>query len=324
MLRIASKRRLIFLGFGAVALIAAGLGAMYEASAKGADSRRHPPPGRLFLVGTQRLHLHCIGEGAPTVVMEAGLGEQSLTWSLVQRPIATMSRSCSYDRAGYGWSEPGPQPRSPANAADELHRLLASAGETGPYVLVAHSLGAYVAKVFVNRHPAEIAAVVLIEPTDEEAATLAGTPRIPIIEYRLFAFLARLGVVRLFGSWLVPLIAGTDPPDDVLANAPVIYSHRSLQTAADELKASVEGARRLAASPFILRHVRLVVIAAEETGDSVHTKRLTRLSTRGTHLIVEKSGHYVQYDRPDVVVNTIRQVINEIRSRRDFALPDRR
>src|SRR5690349_15455065 len=123
-------------------LVVLGLvGASYEAIAATGDARRYPAPGQLVDVGGYRLHIQCVGTGSPTVVLDAGLGGSSLDWSLVQAAIGQTTRVCAYDRAGMGWSESGPAPRTPAQIAGELHTLLGNAGIAGPYVLVAHSLG---------------------------------------------------------------------------------------------------------------------------------------------------------------------------------------
>jgi pimeloyl-ACP methyl ester carboxylesterase len=108
-------------------------------------------------VAGHRLHLHCVGEGSPTVVLDAGLGAFSLDWGAVQPQIATSTRVCAYDRSGLGWSDPGRRPRSPQQFADELHTLLTNAGIPGPYVLVGHSISGKTARVFASQHPNEVA-----------------------------------------------------------------------------------------------------------------------------------------------------------------------
>lgn len=125
---------------------------------------RPPPPGRLIDLGTHRLHLRCEGDGTPAVVFEAALGASSLSWILVQPAVARVTRACSYDRAGFGWSEPGPPPRTAGRLAAELYALLDRAGVPGPYILVGHSFGGLVARLFAARHADEVAGMILIEP----------------------------------------------------------------------------------------------------------------------------------------------------------------
>ena len=102
---------------------------------------REPPPGKLVDIGGYQLHINCTGKGSPTVILEAGLGGDSRSWHEVQPEIAEFAQVCSYDRAGLGWSDPGPKPRTSQQIVKELHRLLAKADIQSPYVLVGHSFG---------------------------------------------------------------------------------------------------------------------------------------------------------------------------------------
>ena len=113
--------------------------------------RSAPPPGRLVSVGNHRLHIRCDGDGSPTVIFDAALGGSSLSWSLVHPSIARITRACSYDRAGFGWSEAGPLPRTAGRIADELHTLLRVAAVPAPYVLVGHSFGGLVTRLYTHR-----------------------------------------------------------------------------------------------------------------------------------------------------------------------------
>jgi pimeloyl-ACP methyl ester carboxylesterase len=129
------------------------------------DVRRFPPPGKLIAVDGHQMHLNCTGAGGSTVVMDAGLGGWSLDWSTVQPEIAQFTRVCSYDRAGLGWSEPGVASGDAQHAVDELHTLLATSGEEGPFVLVGHSNGGLRAALYAHAYPQEVAGVVLVDPT---------------------------------------------------------------------------------------------------------------------------------------------------------------
>jgi hypothetical protein len=157
----------ILLGLVALIVLLAASGAIYEAIMAAGDARRYPPPGQLVDVGGHRLHPHCVGQGSPAVVLDAGLGGFSLDWDAVLPEIATSTRVCAYDRAGLGWSEPGPSPRSPQQFASELYDLLTNAGVTGPYVLVAHSISGKTARLFASQHPTEVAGMVLIDARHE-------------------------------------------------------------------------------------------------------------------------------------------------------------
>src|SRR5215467_7402356 len=125
-----------------------------------------PPPGKLIDVGGWRLHLNCTGERkttAPTVILESGVGDFSVEWSLVQPEVAKFARVCSYDRAGDGWSDMGPHPRTFRQIVYELHTLLEKGGVHSPLILVGHSYGGWLVRVYQATYPKEVAAMVLVE-----------------------------------------------------------------------------------------------------------------------------------------------------------------
>src|SRR5687768_517130 len=126
------------------------------------------PPGRLIDVGTHRLHIHCSGSGTPAVVFDAALGGSSLSWTLVQPAVAEFTTACSYDRAGFGWSDAGPRPRTAARIADELFTLLDAAGVAPPYILAGHSFGSLVARAFAGVHRELVAGLIFIDPAHPE------------------------------------------------------------------------------------------------------------------------------------------------------------
>src|SRR5215471_8050261 len=132
-----------------------------------------PPPGQLIDLGGWRIHLNCTGQARasqPTVVLEAGAGDFSVDWSLLQPRVARFARVCSYDRAGSGWSDLGPRPRTMHQIVWELHALLEKAGERPPYVLVGHSYGGLLVRLYASTYPSEVAGMVLEESADERGA----------------------------------------------------------------------------------------------------------------------------------------------------------
>src|SRR5689334_18830943 len=177
------------------------VGASYESAAEAADVRAYPPPGQLVDVGGYRLHINCTGTGSPTVVIESGWGDMSASWGWVQPEVAKTTRICTYDRAGMGWSEASPQPRTAREYAKELHTLLAKANEPGPYVLVGHSMGGYTMIVYAHDYPAEVAGLVLIDAQALPKSDVANPKPAPKPGgTSLPSLMARIGLVRLLAD----------------------------------------------------------------------------------------------------------------------------
>lgn len=153
----------VIIALAALALAVLG-GAIWYRVASAGDPDRFAPPGRMVSVGTHRMYIHCEGEGTPTVVLEAGLQFWSTTWWWVQRRVREETRVCSYDRSGLGWSELGPGPYEARSMVAELHTLLEASGEHGPYVLVGHSLGGMLVRVFYEAYPDDVVGMVLADP----------------------------------------------------------------------------------------------------------------------------------------------------------------
>jgi Predicted hydrolases or acyltransferases (alpha/beta hydrolase superfamily) len=299
--RCANTLRWIFL---LLALLLIGL--TLTAAAHASKAKLYPAPGTLVSVGKHRLHLFCKGDGAPTVVMDAGLGGTSLDWVRVQPAVATYTRVCTYDRAGYGWSEPGPLPRTSSRIADELHTLLHQAGAQGPYILVGHSFGGYNVRLFASRYPKDTAGLVLVDSSHED-------------QYRRFR--ERLGVnTAPRGNFM--LLTGPDVPENMpqearklaqlLGSMPSAY-----WTLRSELASLLSSADELRAAPP-LPDVPLVVITRgrrvwPRTPSGNRMERLWMelqddLATRTSqvvHLIADHSGHYIQLDEPEMVMNAI-------------------
>lgn len=321
----------ILQALAATVLIAAGLlfGAAKIAQL-GRAGQVATPPGQLVEIGDRRLHLHCQGPvavGQPTIVLEAGLGESSLTWAGVAPALAAGRRVCAYDRAGYGWSDPAPGERSAAATAADLHALLQAAGEPGPYLVVGHSLGGLYARVFAHRYPEATAGLVLLDPSHE-----AMTSRLPpdwqaavrqanaqaAAELRVPALLADIGVAALF-----PQLAPADPRLPPAAQA-------TLRAFGGASGAGFRAlAREIGASEAILAEVRamqitdlgdlpLVVVKAGAGApteppaglspftpdDDLHAE-LAAQSARGRLVVLDASTHYVHYDAPGTVITLI-------------------
>ena len=285
------------------------------------DLIRNPAPGRLVDVGGYRLHLNCSGEGSPVVVLDAGLGDACLVWDTVQEQLAASQRVCSYDRAGYGWSDPGPKPRTYQKAAEELHTLLRNAGESGPFVLVGHSAGANTVRLYAAVYPEEVAGLVLIEPplfTEVKPILLSG---LKLMRQGL-KILSQLGIIRLLGkrSKMNLLFGGAYPPSALSEQAGFLYRPAAIQTSIAEIDALPETIQAMnhSRNPGAWRDWPAVIISATKGREPSSELRrgleaLAGLSTKGRVQRVEGS-HFVHFEHPDLVVETIRRVSAESQS----------
>src|SRR5215210_4266666 len=182
-------------------LVLAVVGAIYQVIATARAERAHPPPDELVDVGGYSLHINCVGQGSPTVVLDAGLGDMSASWVWVQQEVSDTTRVCAYDRAGMGWSESGPEPRDAKQISSELHTLLTKTGIEGPYALVGHSFGGLYTQTYAAQYPDEVAGLALVESSHPEQfshrpeAQESYEPQKQIFD--VASLLARIGVVRL-------------------------------------------------------------------------------------------------------------------------------
>src|ERR1700719_3888244 len=186
-----------------VALIVAA-GAVFQFSMTQWESHRYPPPGKLVDIGGLRLHINCTGEGSPTVIMEAGPNDSSIIWQLVQPQISKFTRVCSYDRAGFGWSDAPKEPRSSLNIANELAQLFTRAAVPDPYVLVGHDFGTLDLRVFTARHRQEVAGMWFVDSVHPDIHhrppfNAASQSTIANFYYRLIPWTVPLGLPRILG-----------------------------------------------------------------------------------------------------------------------------
>jgi pimeloyl-ACP methyl ester carboxylesterase len=295
------------------------------------DARRYPAPGEMVDVGGYDLHLYCTGEagGAPSVVMDSGLGGTVLDWQLVQPEVAKFAHVCTYDRAGMGWSDPGDQPRTSQQIVKELHTLLGNAGVVeGPYVLVGHSFGGTNMQVYASHYPDEVAGMVLVDSAleDEKAVTLTQSLQPSPVLLKIYA---TIGLTRL------PYTLGGEPPGltspELEDEQVAISSHRKhVFAVADETSSLQESFNENRADPMSLGNKPLMVLSAgsvQLTGtglsqeqvnliDELHSDSqaaLTRRSENAKQIIAEDSGHYIQVERPALVIDAVRHVVEATR-----------
>lgn len=296
----------------AVLLMIPLAGAAYQFVEYRADIAKHPAPGKLIDIGGYRLHLLCTGSGSPTVIFEAGIADDSLTWAKVQPTIARTTRACSYDRAGYGWSDPSPKPRDAATIAQELHTLLSAAGVGGPLVLVGHSLGGMLVREYTGLYRSEVAGMVLVDATPPNFAK-----RDPPISRTNDAFIRKEGYFQdtmVFG-W--PRLTGWCdhwPVAEREVRRATECRFRPWITHVDEYKAIDEDSAEVLKAGS-MGNISLIVLTEGEAGHSespnsfaAMQKELVGLSTRGSQVFVP-GGHMIQVEHPQAVVDAVLNVI---------------
>src|ERR671916_724504 len=292
-----------------VALLAlAAVGAIYQAIATERAERAYPPPGEMVDVGGYSLHINCVGQGSPTVVLDAGSGAMSASWVLVQREVSDTTRVCAYDRAGMGWSEMGPEPRDARQITSELHTLLSKAGIEGPYVLVGHSFGGMYMQTFAARYPEEVAGVALVDSSTEpdqfsarSEARDSNEPQkqsiavVPQLAQFGVSLLGRLGVVRLLSN-LDP--ASPELPQQQRAQIDALTpSTRQAVTTALEFLAPAQ-TRKLGSLGD--KPLAVVTAGTQEPGWLELQDKLATLSSNSIHRIVKGATHTsLEYDRSD-------------------------
>ena len=261
--------------------------------------------------------------------MDSGLGGTVLDWQLVQPEVAEFARVCTYDRGGMGWSEPGTQPRTSQQIVEELHTLLGNAGVQGPYVLVGHSLGGTNVQLYANQYPDEVAGMVLVD------SALADLDVLPLTESLqpspvLLKTLATIGLTRLpYTLW--GETPGNTSPDLEDEQAAITSHAKDIYEIADELALLEESFEQQLAAPMSLGDKPLIVLTAgplqlEGMGlsqeqmdqmDEAHTRTqvaLTQGSQNSEQIIAEDSGHYIQVEQPDLVIDAIREVVEAARN----------
>jgi pimeloyl-ACP methyl ester carboxylesterase len=307
-----------------------------------------PAAGRLVSLGTHRLHLHCLGTGRPAVVFDAALGGSSLSWTFVQPAVAEFTTACTYDRAGFGWSDAGPMPRTAGRIAAELHDLLTGANVPAPYVLVGHSFGGLTMRAFASRYDQEVAGLVFVDPAHPEdwrEPSAADRERLQrgVALCRRGVFAAKTGVAAL-----VARLASAGALDLARGIAATV-SRRTLHRHDEEILAPVTRLpmdvravlrwmwtqpRFFAALGSQIEHIAassadidgrpdygslpLITISATEMTDGRRRLQdaLAGRSTRGRHIVAARSGHWIPLDEPDVIVQAIREVVDLARSSR--------
>jgi pimeloyl-ACP methyl ester carboxylesterase len=297
-------------------------GSLYQSFAEQHDLHNHPMPGELIDVGPYQLHLYCTGSGSPAVILDSGLGDTYISWRKVQPPLAQFTRVCSYDRAGLGFSDYSRHPSTSKEFAKELHTLLHNAGIPAPYVLVGHSMGGFDVRLFASLYGSEVTGIVLVDSSHPDQKqrfppAMNDMDATWLREQEFFEFTMPFGLPRLLG------FCG----NDAAVRAAECNFH-TVREAVAELKSISESAAQTAATGP-LGDLPLVVLThdpdmpqpdlpedlvkpASDAWQQMQ-KELAGLSTRSTQVIAKNSGHYIQLDRPDVVIEAIHHVVSQTR-----------
>ena len=307
--------------------------------------RSYPAPGRLVDIGGYKLHINCSGKvskRSPTVILLHGLGDFSFDWALVQPKIARYTRVCSYDRAGQAWSDPGPKPRGPLTAANELHVLLMNAGIKAPYLLVGHSWGGLIARVYASQYPKDVVGMVLVDSTHEDEylwingkivsprlmsdeqwqeltkpKAKSATPsrerfvtikRQTLIERQVEAPFDKLPLdIQRIRLWATSL-----PRTKRINEGGDIENFRGDLIATYTLSRANKGR-------YPLDSIPLVVLTANSPRDPDYTQEqcdwnrklqteMAGYSSNGKQIITRKGDHHIQLEEPEVVIDAVREV----------------
>lgn len=281
------------------------------------------------------MNLYCLGKRGPVVLFDAGLGGTTMAWGKVQRGLAGKFRACAYDRAGVGFSDPGPMPRDTAHMADDLRAMAKAARLPGPYILVGHSLGGLTTRLYASRHPEEVAGLVLVDPSGEHqqarlnaAVGVTGAPRSdPNAGRRACLVAAETGLKP--GTPQYDRCVGKPPErwpkalgDAVTALKLRPSYHQAQVSEFDSLATAdsdqiIAGRRSLGAMP-------LIVLTAENTyrtdgiplfyADALSAEwmrmhdEVAALSTRGVNRLVPATGHLIPSENPQAVIEAVREV----------------
>jgi pimeloyl-ACP methyl ester carboxylesterase len=328
---------IVLIAFSILALA----GVIYQVAGRRNDRRAYPPPGRLFDVDGTSFHLLEMGASGPSVVFEAGMAASSLGWGLVQPAVSRFARTASYDRAGLGWSGPARQPRELNQSVGELHALLRTAGIEAPYVLVGHSYGGLLVRAFAAAYPEEVAGLVLVDPvaveewaqpSDQSRRRLRRAVRLS----RRGAWLANLGVVRfalaqlLSGGNRLPTFIGklTSGGNESVASRlvgevsklppeswPMVRAHwcnpkcfRSMAAHLEQLPASAGALAGLGPLPDV--PVCVISAGSSTAAERAERQALVNGVSCGEHILAEGTGHWIQLDRPEVVVDACRRMLD--------------
>jgi pimeloyl-ACP methyl ester carboxylesterase len=338
------------LAIAALFLAAVVAGVSYQLVGNWRDAREFQQPGKSVSLAPDFpgvfLGMDCRGAGSPTVILDSGLGVPAIGWEPAQQGIAEVTRVCSYDRAGYGWSSPGPMPRTSEQIALELHTLLKNSGEKPPYVLIAHSFGGYNVRVYTARYPGEVAGLVLVDTSHEDQVKFMSPGMQKFMkdegekmqwEMKLAPLLVYSGVARLTTPLDEPKSLSLETRRELryLQLQPKYLAATSSEMGSFETSAAqVRQAGDLGQRPLVVLTAGKVNAAGAGLPQDLQKDladfqkvwisdlqvRESKLSSRGKQVVVAESDHMIPIERPQAVVDAAKEVIQAVRS--EASLPD--
>lgn len=306
------------------------------AFAKTKIARENPPPGRLVEVGGYKMHVHCMGEGSPTVILEAGLDDFSIFWSSIMPEIAMDTRVCAYDRTGLGWSETSPNPRTSGTMVQELHALLVNAEVSAPYIMVGHSFGGALTRLYAHHYPDEVKGIVLVDAAPDDLFVRMPNWRNAIeTKIRFFRTLAALS-----SSGLLAFAPGNIPnrglPEEALAQ------YRAIAVSTDYFRTGIAESEMFESNLAEVRNAKislhklpLIVISRgyweampglseAENQQAWQAWRemqveLLSLSSNSMQIVASKSEHNIHLQQPELVIRAIRELMGAIHKNSEWA-----
>jgi pimeloyl-ACP methyl ester carboxylesterase len=323
--------RLVRLAFKLVAIFVALVllaAAILEHFGAWRDSRVLKQIGRSVDIGGRTLNIHCTGAGSPTVVFVSGRTAPGYVWTPSQRGVSVFTRACWYDRADIGWSEAGPDPAWGDGAARDLHRLAQNAGLRPPLVLVGHSFGGHVIRLYHHAYPGEASGMVFVDAAHEDAGTIQGMPhrdRPPMprsVIRGLSIVLGRLGMMRFLAS-----DPGPPPKDWTAAEWDILARLRRQRNVllADAKVGPGHATDDLVRSAGGLEDMPLIVLTQGNPSSpssaapgvlrgwvDLH-RRFAERSRRGRQVLVPDSGHGIPEEAPEAVISAVREIVTTVR-----------
>lgn len=328
------------IGLGLIALLVllACTGVLYQSISTKLEEKRYPPPGTLVDVGGYRLHLHSMGTGGPTVILDAGLGCTGSDWALVQPEIAQFAQVVSYDRAGNGWSEKSLHPRTSQAIVEELHTLLQNAKIPGPYILVGHSFGGINVQLYAITYPNEVLGLVLVDSAHEEQEK-----KLPVSPLNsqmklmqspgIVRCMATLGITRLglkaTNELMMPSLPKSIQNVHIALCSTIKHccaSTAEARSLSESLKQLEQADRtRISGKPcFVVSAGSMPRCAPElglteefvQEGYVVWTDLQADLASKFKQcrqVIAENSDHMILWNQPEVIVRAVQQLVNENR-----------